>query len=329
MNKCMGCGAILQSVDPNQDGYIRANTKNQDLCERCFRIQHYNEYKRVTRENKEFIQNLEQIKETGDLTIFVIDLFQMNKNIKKLLEHCSSNLLVVFTKRDILPLSVTDEKLKSYTDVLGIKPLDTVIVSANKNYGLDELYEAIRYYQTSKYVYMIGYTNAGKSTLVNHMIQSYSNLKQTITTSMLSSTTLGNLEIPLTDDLILIDTPGILEEGNICDQLKPTDLKRILPKKEIKPITYQVKTNQSIWIESWVRIDTKLNNLTLYFSNQLKIERIFHDSSTENLIPHVIHVKENEDIVILGLGFIKASKSETITIYTLPNVEIYTKKSLI
>ncbi len=329
MNKCLGCGAVLQNNDPKKEGYVCADAKHKDLCERCFRIQHYNEYKRITKDNNQFIDNLEYIKKTGDLTVLVIDLFQMNQNIQMICEHCSSNLLVVFTKRDILPLSVSDEKLKAYTEILGIKALDTIIISSNKNYGLDDLYAAIHKYQVSQYVYVIGYTNSGKSTLINHMIQNYSDLKQTITTSMLSSTTLGNLEIPLTENVILVDTPGILEEGNICEQLNVSDLKKILPKKEIKPITYQIKTKQSIWIESWVRIDTELNNLTIYVSNQLKIVRTFHNTPITHFIPHVIRVKEQEDIVISGLGFIKVGKPEVITVYTLPNVLVYTRKSLI
>lgn len=329
MNKCSGCGALLQSTNPSQEGYIKEDARNKTLCERCFRIQNYNEYKRVTKENKEFIQNLEQIKQTGDLTLLIVDLFHMNQNIMEIAKHCSNNLLLVFTKRDLLPLSIPDEKLKQYSNTLGLSPLEVFVISANKNRGLDHLYEAIKTYQTSKYVYLVGYTNAGKSTLINHFISHYSDLNQTITTSMLSSTTLGNMEIPLEENLILLDTPGILEEGNICEQVDVSDLKRILPKKEIKPITYQVKSKQSIWVDHLARIDSENNNLTLYFSNQLKIERIFKDKEETTLIPHTVCVNANEDIVILGLGFIKVGKSETLTIYTLPNVHVFTRKSLI
>ena len=329
MNKCEGCGSVLQSIDSSQEGYIRENAKNNNLCERCFRIQHYNEYKRVEKNNQNFIDNLEQIKKSNDLVVLVVDLFHMNQNIIEITKHCSNQMILVFTKRDLLPLSVTDEKLKQYAEMLGIHPLETIIVSATKNRGLDELYEAMKIHQTSKNVYLIGYTNAGKSTLINHLIYHYSNLERTITTSMLSSTTLGNIEIPLNEDLILLDTPGILEEGNICDQLDVNDLKKILPKKEIKPITYQVRAKQSIRVSKWVRVDTEDNNLTFYFSNQLPIERTFQYKEEQELTANIVRVKENEDIVILGLGFIKVGKPETITVYTLKNVSVYTRKSLI
>lgn len=329
MNKCDGCGAILQTVDPNQEGYQKESIKNHNLCERCFRIRHYNEYKRVIKGNSDFIQNLEQIKQTGDLTVLIVDLFHMNQNILEITKHCSKNLLLVFTKRDLLPLSVPNEKLKQYASVLGIETLETIVISSIKNNGLDYLLEAIYKHKKSKYVYIIGYTNAGKSTLINHFISHYSDLEKNITTSMLSSTTLGNIEIPLNDDLILVDTPGILEQGNIAELVEVSTLKKILPKKEIKPITYQVKAKQSIWIDHLARIDSEDNNLTFYFSNQLKIERTFQMKEEINLSPYIIDAKPNQDIVILGLGFIKVGKCETITIYTLPNVSIYTRTSLI
>lgn len=326
MNKCTGCGSVLQSENPNQEGF--QPIKDNALCQRCFRIQHYNEYQRVIKENSEFIQNLEEIKQSNDLVVLVIDLMNINQNIKEIAKYCSKNLILAFTKRDLLPLSIPDQKLKDYQKIIEIESIETIVISAVKNKGLDELYQAIENHKNSKYVYIVGYTNAGKSTLINHMIMHYSNIKRTITTSMLSSTTLGNIEIPLHDNLILLDTPGILEKGNICEKVELSSLKKILPKKEIKPITYQIKTKQSILIDQVARIDSQNNNLTFYFSNQLKIERIFVNKPTL-LYPYTIHVEAGEDIVILGLGFIKVGKSEDITIYTLKDVSVFKRKSLI
>ena len=45
MNKCIGCGSILQDTDKNKDGYVL--DINNKLCQRCFRIRYYNEYKNI------------------------------------------------------------------------------------------------------------------------------------------------------------------------------------------------------------------------------------------------------------------------------------------
>ena len=39
------------------------------------------------------------------------------------------------------------------------------------------------------------------------------------------------------DDFKLIDTPGLLDEGNIIDYIEVSRLKRIIPNNEIKPNT--------------------------------------------------------------------------------------------
>ena len=40
MNKCTGCGIILQIVDKTKPGYTLKI--DNELCERCFKIKHYN-----------------------------------------------------------------------------------------------------------------------------------------------------------------------------------------------------------------------------------------------------------------------------------------------
>ena len=102
-------------------------------------------------------------------------------------------------------------------------------------------------------------------------------------------------------------------------------LKRILPNKEIKPITYQIKSKQTIFVDELVRIDLNdKNNLIFYLSNSLNIKRVF-----KNLKENIIRVKQDEDIVISGLGFIKVTNNDVIKIYAPEEIDIYTRKILI
>lgn len=326
MNKCNGCGAILQTTDAAKEGY--AISLSHTLCNRCFRIQNYNEYEKVEKTNEEFVPILKRISETNSLVVLVVDILNINKDLKYLTSHLSNDILLVLTKRDVLPYSLNDEKLLSYD--YGINYIDAVMISSNKNYGLDELYEKINYYKKDKKVYVVGYSNVGKSTLINKLIYHYSDLKTTITTSMLPSTTLDMIEVPITDDLILVDTPGIIEDGNIINYVEPNLLKKIICKKEIKPITYQVKQKQVIMIEDIGYIECEnVNNFTFYMSNLLKIDRKFKYIKKQNLKEHIIRVKEHQDIVILGLGFIKTTNQDTLKVYLLDGVDIYTRTSLI
>lgn len=326
MNKCVGCGAILQNTDITKEGYTKSLDKN--LCERCFRIKNYGDYKFIPKNNNEFIDILRDVNNTNDLVLLVVDLFSISNKIEEITKHLGNDIILVLTKRDVLPLSLKDEKLLEYKNKLNIKTVDQVIISSNKNYNLDELFEKINKYKKSNNVYVVGYTNAGKSTLINKLIYNYSELDSDITTSILPSTTLNTIEIKLNDNLVLFDTPGILDDNNIFNYVDAKKLKRILPSREIKPITYQIKNKQYIYIDEFAIIESSSNNLTLFFSNQLKIDR-FYKEKPNKLCKHVINVSDNQDIVISGLGFIKATKSEKIVIYTIDNVEVYTRDSLI
>lgn len=331
MNNCLGCGSKLQSIDSSKEGYIRENNISSKLCERCFRIRNYGEYKTVVKDNNDFKPILKKIGTTNSLVVLVIDLFMMNKDFDVLTKNLNNDILLVFTKRDVLPKIVNDQKFIEYAKNLGIDYKDIVITSSNKNYGLDLLMEKIDQYKKDKNVYVIGYTNAGKSTLINKIIYNYSNLDRTITTSILPSTTINSVEININDDLTLIDTPGLIDNNSLINIVDVKMLKRILPNKEIKPITYQIKSKQTIFVDELVRIDLNdKNNLIFYLSNSLNIKRVFkNNNKLKNLKENIIRVKQDEDIVISGLGFIKVTNNDVIKIYAPEEIDIYTRKKLI
>ena len=48
--KCIGCGALLQTVNSNLEGYVPDELiSNTKVCQRCFRIKNYGDYKRFRR----------------------------------------------------------------------------------------------------------------------------------------------------------------------------------------------------------------------------------------------------------------------------------------
>lgn len=332
IKKCLGCGAVMQVENPNQEGYIREmNYEHSMICERCFRIKHYNEYKLITKNNDEFISILKEINATHDLVVLVVDIFNLSKDIELISRFLTNDLLLVLTKRELLPKSIKDEKLLEYMNQFDMNVKKSIVVSSFKNYHLDELMNTIRKYQKGKDVYFVGLTNAGKSTLINKLIYNYSDGTSMITTSMLPSTTIQNIEIVLDEQLTLVDTPGLLDDGNMVGLVDMKTLKKITPKSEIKPITYQIKVDQTIFIEDFVRLDIKAyNNITIYKANTVRMERVYRDmDKLKNLERHVLSVFDDEDIVISGLGFIHVAKETTVELYTIPGVFVYTRPSLV
>ena len=327
-NKCVGCGSYMQSEDPNKEGY--AKKSDSVLCERCFRIKHYGDYKLVIKNNNDFLDILNDINLTKDLVVLVVDIFNINEELINLSDILNNKILLVLSKRDVMPKSIWEEKIVKYMDRFNLNIIDSIIISSKKNYNFDELYEKINKYKVSKNVYVVGFTNSGKSTMINKLIYNYSDDNTEITTSILPSTTLNSIEINLNDDLVLIDTPGLLDSGNIINYVSEEDLKRIVPTREIKPVTFQIKKSQYIKLDNYAYIEClDKTNITLFMSNKLNLTRIYDDVITDKLYLHEVEASDNEDIVILGLGFIKVSKKCKFKIYTLKNVLVYKRDSLI
>lgn len=329
MSKCIGCGVTLQNINKETLGFS-INLDNS-LCERCFRIRNYNDYKFVIKDNNDYINILKDINNTNDLVVLVIDLFNISKNIMDISKYIENDILLVLTKRDILPRSCYDEKFKEYFKNYNLNIIDSVVISSNKNYNLDMLYNKINEYKKSNNVYVVGFTNSGKSTLINKIIYNYSSNNTVITTSNLPSTTIDSISVKVNDNLTLIDTPGLLDNGDIINFIDGKTLKKIIPNKEIKPITYQIKDKQSIIIEDLVRVDlSNKNSMTIYMSNSLNIKRTFKDTlQLKELKKHELEIDEDSDVVIQGLGFIKFTQKSKIVLYIKDGICVYVRKNLI
>ena len=318
MTKCVGCGAILQDEFPDKEGYTR-NLDNK-FCERCFNIKHYNKYLRVT--DKDYSKIIEDIDAKGDLILLVTDFLNLY-NLNDL--NLSSPVILVMTKADLLPRSVNKEHLLSS---IKCKAVCKIMVSSKNNYNLDELYDKILKYKKTNNVYVIGYTNAGKSTLVNKFLKNYGEGVGEITVSNLPSTTLGVIENKVNDDFTLIDTPGLLDKGSMVLSVSSDVLKKITPRKEIRPISYQIKGFQSLLIEDFMRLDLEDTNIICYMSNDLDYRRAYSKKQCD-LIRHEINVSRDSDLVIKGLGFITFKKDSHIILWLKDNISFLIRSSII
>ena len=329
---CIGCGVKLQDSNMLYEGYTPDLTN--DICSRCFKLRNYGDYQISTKSNEEYLEILKSVNDTKDLVLYVVDLLNIEKDIKMIREYIKNRLILVLTKRDILPKSINDDKIKEYFSNLGLDYQDIIIISANKNYNMDELLLMIKKHKSSKNVYVVGHTNVGKSTLINKMVQNYSEEKYELTISPLPSTTLNKINIKLTDDLTLIDTPGLIDRGSIVNYVDFDTIKKISAKKEIRTDTFQLKEGQCLLIDNIFRIDYvegEKNSFTFFVSNDLEIIKkdLNRCDLLKDLSKRTIEVGYHQDLVINGLGFIKIVEKALVDVYVENNVEVFTRDSLI
>lgn len=321
--KCLGCGIILQTESKEKEGYIC--DINDDICERCFRLKNYGEYKKTVLTNDDYYQILNSIPKDS-LVVYLTSL--LNLNLKYMDNF--DNVIIVLTKKDLLPKSVKDYKLINYISNITNNYLDIEIISSIKNYNLDSLMAKIKRYSNNKEVYFVGMTNSGKSTLINKLVKNYSDKETVVTTSLYPSTTLNKIELEI-GDFKIVDTPGLLSSGSILNYLNLKDIKRITPKKEIKPRSYQLKGNGSLLIDNFIRLDYFCdNNIAIYLANNLNITKMsMANSKLKETNKYSFDLACDKDIVIEDLCFIKFTKECKIDIYTLYNINIYERDNLI
>lgn len=310
--KCLGCGNLL---DDNYD---------KDLCERCFRLKYYGEYQVTNKSNIDYFKILDSISE-NDLVLYITSIFNINLEYLKKFK----NVIIVITKKDILPKSIKDLKIINYIKK-HYGEYDIEVISSVKNYNLDNLMDKIKKYNKNK-VYLVGNTNSGKSTLLNKMIINYSDNNPSITTSIYPSTTLDVINVNI-DNITFIDTPGIIDEGSIINYIDNNTLKVITPKKEIKPRTYQIKGKGSLIIENMIRLDyeVEIGSMTIYISNAVNIVRVgFNNNKLHELGKREFNLEKRKDIVITDLCFIKLIGLVKVQIYANSNIKIYERDNLI
>lgn len=357
IKRCYGCGAILQSTMKDSPGYLpkeKLESESDLLCERCYKLRHYNSDNVSPHFNEDFASILKTAREGNDLVIYVLDIFNLEASlIPDIEKHFGAKLLVILNKRDVLPKSMSDEKLienaSSRLEEMGIKPIDIIVISSLRNYNLDELMDKINHLREGKDVYFIGASQVGKSSIVNSLLKHYKNQTgKFITTSIYPGTTLDVIQIPLDNDSYIYDTPGIFNAQSLLNQVERKILKYIIPRSEINPRVFQSNDSQSYLLGAIARVDFikgPKTNFNFVFSNELKITRTKLDKADrtfdsllitkettpvsetikdlKDLVRHEFTLPETGpvDILIAGLGFIALNaSSQTIAVYAPKNV---------
>ncbi len=359
--KCIGCGAALQSEDENKRGYIpESGMKREDaICRRCYRLKHYNEIMDVDIDSGEFMTMLNSLYEVEGLIIKVIDAFDINASLIPSFNRIvgDKKVIAVINKIDLLPKSVNTGRLIHRAKLMlkesGITAVETVAVSALKNDGLDRLIETMTKHADGKDVYVVGTTNVGKSTLINQLIRMTTGDADVITTSRFPGTTLDLIDIPLDEGSFIYDTPGVIVPSQMAHYVPKDDLKNIIPSKEVKPVTFQLESGQTLFLSGLARIDFEAgdrNRFTVYASNKLTLHRTktvnaddFYEKHYDGLLapPEIntpvlsengrtfsFDVTEDSDIEISGYAFISVSEGARVSVNVPKGVDVNLRQTI-
>jgi ribosome biogenesis GTPase YqeH len=363
---CEGCGVALQTDDPVRLGYVPEQSLHKDpvICQRCYRIKHYNEASGITLQNDDFLKILGHIGSTQSLVVHIVDLFDFEGSLIGGLQRFIGDnpVLLVVNKIDLLPKVSNFNRILNWVQKQakenGIKTADIVLCSAQKNIGFDRVLEKINTLRRGKDVYVVGATNVGKSTLINRLIRDYSDLEAELTVSQYPGTTLDLVKIPLDDGKSIIDTPGIVYRHRLTELVAKRDLPAVMPGKPIKPVVFQLNEGQTLFFGALARFDFvkgERQSFTCFMSNALQIHRTKLEKANElyaehagtllqppsqdnlaelpQLVKHPVHIRRGRqaDILISGLGWIKVNSDAgaDIEVQVPKGVKLVVRDSLI
>lgn len=287
MIKCKGCGIILQSDDKKTIGYT-PDIKNE-LCQRCFKLKNYN----TLINNGINIDNDKLIKKINSLNVYVlflVDFLNIDSEAMDLYKKINVNKTLVITKEDIIPKNIIKDRLiKNIKDIYEISE-DIILTSTRFTKNISNI-EFICLKE--KKVLFAGYTNAGKSSLINKMVGS------DITVSSRENTTQDFIKLNV-DGVTIYDAPGFMSNTK----------RDVVSKNIIKPKTYQLPSKHYLEFNKIILNVSEDSNITLYLPDEVIINR----RREKNNITCDVLIPKNSDLVIKGLGFIKFSKTSLVSI---------------
>ncbi len=279
MNKrCLGCGALLQNSDENNLGFT-PNLANS-YCKRCFRLKNYGELK--VKSTVDIKKVLNKVNKSGGMALFLIDYLNINKETINYFKSIKIEKALVISKCDILRKEMKQSKISKWLkDIYNINE-DILYISNSNSYKSSNILEFIKE-KNFQDIFIMGITNAGKSTFINKLIK-----KDKILVSDKENTTLDFIKLKI-DNYNIYDTPGFsyTNLGSISKSL-------------IKPISYVIKGGVSIVINNKYKIYFKECNKVILYLNIDDIKKEYKKDVYKNKVK----VYENSDLVLPGLGFI-------------------------
>lgn len=289
MTKCVGCGIKLQEKDKNELGYTP--NLNNELCERCFKLKNYNilTNKGINIDNDKLIN---KINELNTCVLFLVDFINLDSEVIEAYKKIKSKKILIITKADIIPKNIKYQKLiQNIKNIYDIKE-DLILTSSKTKLNIKTITKICL---EEKNICLAGFTNAGKSSLINALVGS------DITVSKKSNTTQAFIKLNV-DGINIYDAPGFMSNIN----------RENIPRSIIRPITYQFPSKHYLLIQ-----DIKLNilensNFTIYVGNEANIIR---RKENENVECKII-VPKNSDVIIKGFCFINFKNTCMISLNT-------------
>lgn len=367
--RCHKCGAILQDENPEEKGYINSEILNNHksevlMCNECFNKLIFKPGPVLDDIDEEFYSIIDDARATDSLIVLVLDLFSFEGFASERFKNSidSSNVIVVGNKRDLLPKEIDDEILKEHIrhrlrKTCNLNVQEVILTSSIENYNIDVLLERIDILRKRHDVYILGFPNSGKTSLVNCLLKHYRNkTTRLISTIEYPGTKIRVFEVPLDRTSNLYDIPGMGSHNSILDVVEPSVVNQLLFQKPVSIKSTSLTQKSGIAFGGLARIDLlkgAKTNVKIFVSEKIELKTIRGRDSIDDVFYSMIKKKAikptskylssyevfdiydvkidqegDRDIGILGLGWISfKGNNQTFRVSVPKGVYIYTSRA--
>lgn len=366
--RCYKCGAILQDENPDEKGYITSEILNNHksevlMCNDCFNKLIFKPGPVLDEIDEDFYSIIDDARATDSLVVLVLDLFSFEGFASERFRNSidSSNVIVVGNKRDLLPKEIDDEVLKEHIKhrlrkTCNLNVQEVILTSSIENYNIDLLLERINALRARHDVYILGFPNSGKTSLVNCLLKHYQNkTTRVISTIDYPGTKIRVFEVPLDRTSNLYDIPGMSSHNSVQDVVEPTIVNQLLFKKPISIKSATLMQGNAVAFGGLAKIELikgPKTNIKMFVSEKIELKTIRSKDSDEVFYSMIekkaikpiskyltsyevfdmydvkVHQEGERDIGILGLGWISfKGNNQTFRVSVPKGVYIYTSRA--
>ena len=339
------------------------------LCQRCFKIKNYGKNSVNNFKSEDYSKEVLNSVKKSDIILPIFDIIDFEGSFtEEILDYLRDyRSIVLVNKTDLLPGFVHPTEIADWIkDRLAeedIVPENIAFISAKSKYGINGVIRKIKSIFPDKKVkaVVLGVSNVGKSSVINLLLG-----KNKITTSKYSGTTLKSINNKIPDTNITItDTPGLIpKEKRLSDMISVETGLKLVPVGEISRKTFKLEEGQVFMFDAFCWFKVKENNIVNKTEEETGYKPIFSAYSSKNVKFHLTKeerveellegdffellkgeekkkyfenefvtfkttVKENEDLVISGLGWINVKRGPLAIELTVPKgVKVIVRPSI-
>ncbi|MCR5490519.1 MAG: hypothetical protein K6F32_00110, partial [Bacilli bacterium] len=330
----------------------------------CYEKQHFNYAPTVPEVSKDQLAMLVDAQASDALIVYVVDIFSFESSFSpeviRLIENLS--ILVIANKRDLLPKSASDAKLREYVAHrfrcarLSLTAEDVMLTSLSSTDDVSDIAERISAKRKGHDVYILGPSQSGKSQMVNAFLRGYSNPSPHAAVQSVNypGTQMRVLQIPLDQSSFLYEIPGLPVNNSICSVLSVQQWRAVYPQESLKSVPISVSKKECLCFSGLAKMELiagERTQVSCYFPKTVKVKKFrlvgkkdpffdglykgtfkfISDKAKEahdfDVFDVVVTETGQRDIGIEGLGWISfKGEGQTFRVYAPKGVSVYTTR---